>query len=65
MSKEYRLVKSLITYKFSVEMFQDGYGRYCIIYSSPFGETQSEWITDFGMASHLFDLKIAELQDGY
>ncbi len=57
-----KTVKSFYTKMFEVEMIMDENGRYRIRYWTPMAENHSEWITDYGTASYMFDLKIAELE---
>lgn len=57
-----RTVKALYSEKFDIEMLQDDAGRYCVSYKTYQGIEHSEWITDFGIASHIFDLKLYELE---
>ncbi len=57
-----RIIKGFSTQKFEVELLQDIDGRYYIRYMTHNNEKFSEFITDFGTASYLFDLKIQELE---
>ncbi len=56
------VIKAYHTQMFEVELLQDRYGRYCIRYKTPVKDEQSEWITDFSLASFMFDLKIKDLE---
>ena len=56
------MVKGYFTHKFEVEMQQDENGRYRIRYFKLGEEQYSEWITDYGTASYMFDLKLQELE---
>lgn len=59
---ENKTVKSFITKKFEVSLVQDYNGRYKITYKTGKTSNESEWITDFGTASFMFDLKIKDLE---
>lgn len=59
---EYRTIKSIIAKGYEIELFQDQDGRYRIRYQTPWITKYSEWITDFGTASYMFDLKWEELE---
>lgn len=62
MSDRQRTIKSYMTKTYEVELFQDEYGRYCVRYEVGGHNEYSEWITDFGTASYIFDLKIQDLE---
>lgn len=55
-------IKGYCTKMFEVELIQDRYGRYCVRYKTPIKDEQSEWMTDYSLASYLFDLKIRDLE---
>lgn len=55
-------IKSIITNRFEVELFQYDDGAYCIRYRTNKDDMYSERITDFGMASFMFDLKVHDLE---
>lgn len=59
-----RIVKGYICDKYEVELMQDEEGRYFVRYALPALEEEhfSEFITDYGTASYMFDLKIQELE---
>lgn len=57
-----RLIKAVNTPQFEIEMYQDGYGRYRIRYKYLGKVSYSEYITDFGTASFMFDVKLKELE---
>jgi len=56
------MIKSIITTRFEVELFQHPDGAYCIRYRVRDEDSYSERITDYGMASFMFDLKVADLE---
>lgn len=60
-NKETR-IKSIITKRFEVELFQYDDGAYCIRYKISDEDKYSERITDYGTASFMFDLKVADLE---
>lgn len=61
--REFIMVKRIVTKTFEIEMYKDSdTNKYRISYKASNNNTDtSEWISDFGTASYLFDLKIVDL----
>jgi len=57
-------IKAVTTPRFEIILIQLPSGQYCIGYEKPTDEkpTLSEPITDLGMAMHMFDVKLRELE---
>ena len=61
------LIKEVNTDKYSVSLMQDWNDEYYILYAPVVNgvlknQKVSEFIKDFGIASHLFDLKIKDFE---
>ena len=57
-------IKSVTTPRFEIILIQLSSGQYCVGYERPSDEkpTLSEPITDLGMAMHMFEIKLRELE---
>jgi hypothetical protein len=61
-SGEYRIVKSINSRRYEIELFERPDGYYEVCYVSEHMSGKSDPIKDLGNAMHLFDVKLQELE---
>ncbi len=56
-----KLIKAILTKRFELELFRDKDDMYYVIHTGLMKSSKSQGVTDFNLASYLFDLKLAEV----